>query len=44
MVPAELRFDPIYMNYLINPMHDEYEASIETGEVYDLEWDPRLAT
>ena len=44
VVPAELRFNPIYMNYLINPMHDEYERSIETSDVYDLELDPRLAT
>ena len=44
VVPAELRFDPINMNYLLNPMHDEYEASIETGDVNDLEWDPRFAT
>lgn len=43
IVPPELRYDPAYMNYLINPMHDQYEGAIEVGEIHDLEWDPRLA-
>jgi RES domain-containing protein len=43
LVPPALRYDPIYMTYLINPGHDEYEGAVATGEIHDLEWDPRLA-
>jgi RES domain-containing protein len=44
IVPPELRYDPTYMNYLINPMHDGYDDTIASGEIHDLEWDPRLVT
>ena len=44
IVPTELRYEPDYMNYLIDPKHDDYEGTVRTGEIHDLEWDPRLAT
>lgn len=42
VVPPELCYDPTYMNYLLNPQHPDFEASVRTGDIYDLEWDPRL--
>ena len=44
VVPQELRYDPAYMNYLINPLHDEYDNAVHVGEIHDLHWDPRLAS
>jgi RES domain-containing protein len=42
IVPPELRYDPAYMAYLINPKHPDYATTIEAGEARDLTWDPRL--
>lgn len=42
IVPPELRYQPTYLNYLVNPQHPEYAAIIEVGDARDLTWDPRL--
>lgn len=43
VVPGDLRWDPLYMNYLVNPRHPRFRAAIEVGAVRRLDWDPRLA-
>jgi RES domain-containing protein len=43
VVPTELRYDPLYMNYLLNPRHPELATTVEVGEVHYLDWDPRLS-
>jgi RES domain-containing protein len=42
VVPAELRFEQEYLNYLINPQHPDIAASVEVGELRTLDWDPRF--
>ena len=42
VVPSGLRYDPLYMTYLINPVHPEYARVVTVGEVQALDWDPRL--
>lgn len=41
ITPAELRFEPLYMNYLINPQHPAFHK-VQVGSVHDLTWDPRI--
>jgi hypothetical protein len=41
IAPVELRFEALYMNYLINPHHPDV-GEVEVGEVLELIWDPRL--
>ncbi|MBS3967723.1 MAG: RES family NAD+ phosphorylase [Truepera sp.] len=41
VTPPELRFQPLYMNYPINPRHPDF-AAVAVGQVYGLEWDTRL--
>lgn len=43
VVPRELRYDPLYMTYLVNPTHPKFGSALEVGEVQLLDWDPRLA-
>lgn len=42
MVPAELRFDALYLNYLINPHHPDAPL-VQAGAMRALNWGPRLA-
>lgn len=42
VVPRGLRYDPLYMNYLLNPEHPKV-SGLELGAVEGLDWDPRLA-
>jgi RES domain-containing protein len=42
VVPAELRFEQEYLNYLINPQHPDFAAFVEVGELRALDWDPRF--
>jgi RES domain-containing protein len=42
IVPPELRYDPVYLNYVINPKHPDFTASITVGLVRELAWDTRL--
>ena len=42
VVPRALRYDPLYMNYLVNPKHPDFATTAEVGEVQPLDWDPRL--
>ncbi len=42
MIPEPYRFEPQYMNYLINPQHPVFLEEIETGEVLELALDQRL--
>lgn len=42
LMPKSHRYDPHYMNYLVNPLHPEFPALVETGETFDLEIDDRL--
>lgn len=42
IVPPELRYEPIYLNYLINPLHPDYASTVRVGPVYELAWDPRF--
>ena len=43
VVPKELRYDPLYMNYLVNPTHPDFSSVVEVGDVKLLDWDPRIA-
>ena len=43
VVPPELRYEPSYMNYVINPLPPAFPEAVEVGPVRDLVWDPRLA-
>lgn len=42
IVPAAHRYEPSYMNYLVNPAHPDFGQAIEIGSVLDLDLDPRL--
>ena len=42
VVPRALRYDPLYMNYLVNPKHPDFGTAAEVGEIQALDWDPRL--
>jgi RES domain-containing protein len=42
IVPAELRLDPAYLTYVINPLHPDFPTLIAIGLVHDLMWDVRL--
>lgn len=42
IVPTPHRYDPAYMNYLIDPEHPDFEESVEVGRVFDLGVDSRL--
>lgn len=42
VVPAELRFEQEYLNYLINPRHPDFDAFVEVSELRVLDWDPRF--
>lgn len=42
VVPAELRFEQEYLNYLINPRHPDFAAFVEVSELRALGWDPRF--
>ena len=42
VVPPDLRYDPLYMNYLLNPRHPEFDSVVEIGKSHPLAWDPRL--
>lgn len=42
VVPAELRFEQEYLNYLLNPRHPDFGAFVEVGELRVLDWDPRF--
>ncbi len=41
ITPPELRFEALYMNYLINPQHPDF-AAVQVGQLYELEWDAHL--
>jgi len=41
VTPSGLRYDPLYMNYLLNPKHGAF-SDVEVGEIEALDWDPRL--
>ena len=42
IVPAELRFDPAYLTYVINPLHPDFPTLITVGRMHDLMRDVRL--
>lgn len=42
VVPAELRFEREYLNYLINPQHIDFGRVITPGDPRALDWDPRF--
>lgn len=42
LTPPRFRYQPEYMNYLVNPNHPDTERVIEVGEILDLELDARL--
>lgn len=42
IVPPTHRYDPAYMNYLVNPSHPDFGKEIEIGPILDLDVDPRL--
>ena len=42
VIPRELRDDPLYMNYLVNPHHPNFSSAVGTNDVRLLDWDPRL--
>lgn len=42
VVPGELRYDPLYMNYLVNLTHPDFGSAVEVGNIRLLDWDPRL--
>lgn len=42
IVPPELSYDPLYLNYVLNPQHPEFPALVEAGHTQDLLWDVRL--
>lgn len=44
IIPPQLRYDPAYLNYLINPKHPEYASTVEVGDLRNLTWDQRLAS
>ena len=43
VVPAELRFEQEYLNYLINPRHIDFKLAVKVGDVHALSWDPRFS-
>ena len=43
VVPPELRYDPLYMIYLLNPTHPKFDSLIEVRPSRPLAWDTRLA-
>lgn len=43
VVPAELRFEKEYLNYLINPRHIDFDVAVKIGDVHALSWDPRFS-
>lgn len=43
VVPAELRFEQEYLNYLINPRHVDFNVAVKVGDVHALSWDPRFS-
>lgn len=40
VVPAELRFEQEYLNYLFNPSHPDFATAVGVGELRSLDWDP----
>lgn len=42
IAPPELSYDPLYLNYVINPEHPEFSSLVTVGRVQDLTWDDRL--
>ena len=44
IVPPELRYDPLYMNYLLNPKHPKFDSAVAAGNPRVLNWDPRLGS
>jgi len=42
IVPPTHRYEPGYMNYLVNPLHPDFDEAIEIGPVLELDMDPRL--
>lgn len=42
IVPRPHRYDPVYMNYLVDPNHAKFEEAVVVGPVLDLELDARL--
>ena len=42
VVPAELRFEQEYLNYLFNPFHPDFATAVGIGELSSLDWDPRF--
>ena len=42
VVPAELRFEQEYLNYLINPQYPDFSLVVEIDELRALTWDPRF--
>lgn len=43
LVPPDLRFDPGHLNYVLNPAHPSFEASVDVGQPRPLRFDERLA-
>lgn len=42
IIPPELRYDPAYLNYVINPKHPDFATRVVPGSIHDLVWDPRF--
>lgn len=42
IIPPELRYDPLYLNYVINPKHPDFSTAIALGHIHELKWDTRL--
>jgi RES domain-containing protein len=42
IVPPEVRYDPLYMTYLVNPNHPEFKSAVSVGDIHELTWDVRL--
>ncbi|MCC6312342.1 MAG: RES domain-containing protein [Trueperaceae bacterium] len=42
IIPPELRYDPAYLDYVINPKHPDCATRAVPGSIHDLVRDPRF--
>ena len=41
ITPPELRNQPEYLNFLVNPLHPRFGTDLDVGPVHDLSWPHR---
>jgi RES domain-containing protein len=42
IVPPAHRYDPDSMNYVVDPLHPDFEEAVEIGPIHELAFDARL--